>query len=174
MDTNDVVGKLKQGQHLVLTGGSPLRQQEKLIQFLYEFMERYNFKPYIEIENECTLMPFKEMIEIVDCWNNSPKLQNSWNLHELRYKPEVLKQLSGLQNSWFKFVVSEEKDWEDIVTGYLIPSLIRRDQVILMPMAGNRAELEANRPVAIKMAIENNVRYSTREHVEIWDQLTGV
>ncbi len=64
----DLPRKFKQGQHLVLTGGSPVQQQDKLIRFLNEFIVRYQFKPYIEIENEATLMPEDELIRLIDCW----------------------------------------------------------------------------------------------------------
>ena len=172
--TKDVVSCLAEGQHLVLTGGSPLLQQDMLLQFIRAFGERYQFYPFIEIENECTIKPNPELIPYISCWNNSPKLSNSGNVRQLRYQPEILKKLSSFKNSWFKFVVRDEADWNEIQTAYLDPLLIKREQIILMPRGGSRAELEQNRPNVVEMAVKYNVRYSTREHVVLWDKMTGV
>jgi len=53
----DLISKFKSGQHLVLTGGSPLKQQLSLVKFIDKFIEKYGFKPYIEVENEVVLKP---------------------------------------------------------------------------------------------------------------------
>lgn len=170
----DLIRKFKEGQHLILTGGSPVKQQDRLIDFFNEFEERYDFLPFIEIENEGTLMPKQELIDIVKIWNNSPKLSHSGNPDILRYRPKILFFLSTLENSWFKFVVSTEEDWQEIKRDFLDKGLIRKNQIVLMPLAGNRVELHQNREFVIELAVRENVRYSSREHVEVWDILTGV
>lgn len=171
---NDLIMKLFNGQHLVITGGSPLRQQDKLIRFISEFINVFHFKPFIEIENECTVMPHPGLIQYVNCWNNSPKLSNSGNLQSFRHHPLILQRLMALSNSWFKFVVSNERQWQEIEHEYLVPRLIRKDQIVLMPLGGDREELEQNRETVIEMAIRYNVRYSTREHIVVWDKKTGI
>ncbi len=174
MEQYDVIRKLKEGQHLVLTGGSPLKQQRPLIRFISKFIDRYGFKPYIEIENECTLIPEPGMIEFVDLWNNSPKLTNAKNPKGKQYRPYAIKLLAELQNSWFKFVVNSNADWYEIVDSFITPGLINKNQIVLMPMGASRAELLINRQIVINIAIRNNVRYSTREHIIVWDKKTGV
>jgi len=173
MDQVELPKKLFEGQHLVLTGGSPLKQQAMLVKFLWEFTNRYDFLPYIEIENECTLMPIPEMVNLVKIWNNSPKLANSGNIKELRIQPKILNYLNKLSNSWFKFVVEgTDEEWQEIEEDFL--PHIKKSQIILMPMAGSRAELERNRERVVQLTIQKGVRYCTREHVEIWDKMTGV
>jgi 7-carboxy-7-deazaguanine synthase len=174
IDASTLVDKLRSGQHLVLTGGSPLKQQQGLALFLQAFIERYGFKPFIEIENECTLMPAPGFSALIDVWNNSPKLQHSGNPDKLRYQPDILKHMSELPNAWFKFVVYRDEDWEEIDTSFLRPQLIRRDQVILMPLGSDRTELNNYRELAVEMAIRENVRYCSREHIVLWDRKTGV
>ena len=169
----DLISKLKDGQHLILTGGSPLRQQSRLIAFFDQFQLRYGFLPYIEIENECTLMPDPRMADLVRLWNNSPKLSHSKNPRQQRFKPHILKYLSGLDNAWFKFVIEHTDDWDEIRRDFLDTGLILKSQVVLMPLAGSREELHKNRHMVFEMAVANNVRYCTREHVELWDVLTG-
>jgi organic radical activating enzyme len=78
-EDNEVVSDLKLGHHLVLTGGSPLLQQKGLVELIDSFVERFGFKPYIEIENECTLVPSERMLEIVDCWNSRKKIIRQGN-----------------------------------------------------------------------------------------------
>ena len=166
--------KLQKGQHLVLTGGSPLLQQNRLKNFLPFLIADLGFKPYIEIENECVLKPDPVLVGLIDCWNNSPKLSNSEVPFERRYKPQVIQYTASLPNSWFKFVVSNDDDWNEIETGFLLPGLIKRNQIILMPQGATRAELELNQSIVVDMAIEYGVRYSSREHVAIWDKATGI
>lgn len=170
----DLVRKFKEGQRLVLTGGSPVLQQDSVVKFIQEFIKRYKFKPYIEIENECTLMPHDQLVNIVDLWNNSPKLSDSGNADFIRYQPRVLSYLSSLKNAWFKFVVSKEEDWEEIKSDFLDTNLIRKDQIVLMPLGATRQELIENREKVVEIAIRENVRYTTREHVIIWDRKTGI
>ena len=174
MDEFDVPRKLYEGQHLVLTGGSPLQQQDRLIMFLELFIKEYDFKPYVEVENECTIEPLPPLVKLVDCWNNSPKLRNSGNLDIVRYQPRILSYLSTLSNSWFKFVITNQDDWDEIRRDFIEKKLIKKDQIILMPQGASRQELETNRESVIQLAVENNVRYCTREHVILWDKATGV
>lgn len=174
MASYDLIKRFRQGQHLVLTGGSPLRQQDRLIHFFQEFIGRFDFLPYIEIENECTIQPKQQMISFVRCWNNSPKLNNSGNLRARRYQPAILRTLSSISNSWFKFVVTNEQDWNEIYEDFILPELIREDQIVLMPQGATRDELISNREEVVDIAIHHNVRYCTREHIILWDRKTGV
>jgi 7-carboxy-7-deazaguanine synthase len=174
IDATNLVEKLRKGQHLVLTGGSPLKQQERLTHFLQAFIKRYGFKPFTEVENECTLMPTSEFAGLIDVWNNSPKLRHSGNPDSLRYRPDILKHMSSLPHAWFKFVIAQEKDWEEIEASFLRPGLIRREQIILMPLGSDRIELGSHRELVVEMAIREGVRYCSREHIVLWDRKTGV
>lgn len=175
MDQFSLITKLKLGQHLVITGGSPLKQQERLIEFLQSFIKKYGFKPFIELENECVITPYIGMIRMVDQWNNSPKLGNSGNLYHLRHKSETLKMLSCLKNSWFKFVIcNAKKDWQEIETDYIMANLISKEQIILMPQGKTRKEILKNSPVVIELAVRENVRFNLREHIILWDNKIGI
>lgn len=167
MDYHALPKKLKEGQHLVITGGSPLKQQIALVHFFRSFYERYGFIPFIQIENECVLVPLPELISIVGIWNNSPKLENSGMRAQVRYFPEVIKKMSNLRNSYFKFVVASEDDWAQINYHFIQKGLIRKDQIFLMPLAGNISELSLNRGIVAELAVANNVRYTTREQLPL-------
>ncbi len=174
MEQNGLIDDLKAGHHFVITGGSPVKQQDALISFLEVLEIQYGFVPYVEIENECTLMPLPAFEFLVKCWNNSPKLSNSGNPRQSRYQPAVLQELSSYKNSWFKFVVEDETDWQEIQMDFLDPGLIQKDQIILMPVGRDIKELEQNRIPVVELAIKHGVRFTDRLHVTLWNTLTGV
>lgn len=170
----DLIGRFYNGQHLILTGGSPLKQERRLINFLYRFQERYGFKPFVEVENEAVLMPSKEFVDLADWWNNSPKLANSGMKPRVRIKPDVLKFMGQLPNSIFKFVVASQQDWEEIENDYIIPGFITKDKIVIMPEGQTQEELAKTREMAADMAIQYQVRFTDRLHVTIWNKKTGV
>lgn len=159
-------------QHIILTGGSPLKQQERLWDFIKKFIMWFGFKPFIELENEAVLIP-GPICNFVDVWNNSPKLSNSGMKEKIRVKPDVLRFMRDLgDSSWFKFVVSKEEDWEEIERDFL-PHILR-NQIILMPEGQTQWELAKVREVVVDMAIKHQVRYMDRLHVILWNKKTGV
>lgn len=170
----DLITKFRNGQHLILTGGSPLKQQRRLVAFIEAFINKYGFIPYIEIENESVLMPDADLAALISCWNNSPKLANSGMKERARYKPKVIKDLTQRPNSWFKFVVANESDWEEIKRDYLDSGLIQRNQIIIMPEGQTQEELSKTREMAANIAIREEVRFTDRLHVTIWDRATAV
>ncbi len=172
---SDLPDKLSHRQHLVITGGSPLLQQETITLFLKSFEEQFDFHPFTEIENECTIVPSDEILNYIDCWNNSPKLFNSGVLYTKRHNPEAIEKVAALgDEAWFKFVVSDESDWDEIFAHFIHPALISPDQVILMPEGATPEEIIEKRQMVIDMAIRYGVRYSTREHIMVWGKKTGV
>jgi len=174
MDSVGLPNKLLHGQHLVLTGGSPLCQQMSVLVFLEEFVKKYGFVPYVEIENECTIQPMYELVPYISCWNNSPKLSNSGNDVDRCYKPRILQNLSRLDNAWFKFVITSQKEWDEIDCLYISTTAIKKEQIILMPQGATKEELEANRETVIEIAIKHGVRYCTREHIVVWGKKIGI
>ena len=43
-----------------ITGGEPLLQQKRLLEWLATFVERFGFKPRIDFESNSTIMPKEE------------------------------------------------------------------------------------------------------------------
>lgn len=162
----------RKGQHLILTGGSPLKQQERLVKFIEFIEEVLGFKPYIEVENEAVRIPTTDFWTLVNRWNNSPKLSNSGMKERVRYKPDVIKYMANLPNSWFKFVISSEEDWKEIERDFL--PLMSREQIVLMPEGQTRQELQAHYDIVVNIAVRENIRMCDRFHVTIWDKKTGV
>jgi organic radical activating enzyme len=95
-------------------------------------------------------------------------------LFKRRHNPPVIKYLSDLPNSWFKFVIDCEEDWEEILEYFILPSLIKREQIILMPKGATLEELMSNRLMVAELAVKHNVRYCSREHIVLWNKKVGV
>ena len=174
MASSMLIPSLKHGQHLVITGGSPLLQQDHLVEFLYRFQKIYRFRPYVEIENECSLFPTSVMSQYISCWNNSPKLESSGNSALKRYNPLIIVDAASYANSWFKFVITKPEDWVEIDTKFLKPRYIDRSQVILMPEGATKAEVDANTEMVVQLAIREGVLFRTREHIVLWDKKIGI
>lgn len=173
-EKNGVIDDFIKGHHLVLTGGSPLYQQISLITFIDLLGDRYGMIPYIEIENECVLKPLSGFVKWVSCWNNSPKLESSGNTKRAAFKEDIIKMTASLKNSWFKFVITDGLDWLEIYENYLVTGLIDRSQIILMPEGETQERLKETRELTVNLAIREDVRFSDRLHITIWDKKTGV
>ena len=174
IEQTDLVSRFKKGHHLVITGGSPLLQQKQLALFLEAFQKKFQYPPFIEIENECTIQPIPELSRFIDCWNNSPKLCNSAVPYLKRHNKDILFNVAQYENSWFKFVIEGEEDWQEILDDFIIPRIIRKNQVILMPEGATPEEISAKREMVIDLAIKHGVIYSTREHIMVWGRRVGV
>lgn len=114
-------------KRLVITGGEPLLQNNNLDKLINKLPD-WKF----EIETNGTILPTRLMIEKGVQINCSPKLENSGNEKELRYKPEVLKFINQLSNSNFKFVVTCPDDILEIEQ-IVKECNIDNDKIILMP-----------------------------------------
>ena len=167
---------LRNGAHLVITGGSPLIQAHRLALFIRQLDQHLGFEPYIEIENDCTMrVDDLYLLNRVNCWNNSPKLSHSQIARAKRLKPQALVQMNKHTGmSWFKFVIRDDEDWQEIERQYLTPGHVSRSKIILMPCGASRQELEQHRVVVAEIAIRERVRYSDRLHVQLYDQRQGV
>ena len=158
--------------HLVITGGAPLLQQEKLASFLENLFSQGG-SCFVEIENEGTIRPNEMLQQLVCLWTCSPKLNNSGVDKDKRYKPKVIRALSCLETQ-FKFVIRGEEDWLEIQKDYLDNQLIFPHQIVLMPEGCSREELDKSRLAVAEIAMRESVKYCDRLHIVLYDQKTGV
>ncbi len=165
LSTHEVTQLIEQHncRQLVITGGEPLMQQEELEQLLRALPDDF----YIEVETNGTLLPTPYLFQRVDQWNVSPKLAHAGVEDALQ--PDILRHLAQHPNCWFKFVIQQESDWEEIA-----PLALPPQRIILMPCATSREELRAARPAIVALAIQHGVRFGDRLHLELWDKKKGV
>lgn len=159
--------------HLVWTGGEPLlkKNADQIYSFLM-FAKNKGFLFFSEIETNGTQYHknlFEEgLINLINC---SPKLSNSGIYKHIRCNEVVLNQLSILP-SYFKFVITSKDQWKEIETDFFMVPLFK---IILMP--GMDCLNENNTKVMKdiwELAQEKKVLFSTREHIHVWNKLTGV
>ena len=135
--------------HIVITGGEPLLQQNKLISLLKLIKgkkkgDNKSHYYYIEIETNGTVIPLKRIIHLVDQWNVSPKTANSFNEKngislENLYKKSLFI-FRDLENSFFKFVIDKSDDFKDI-EHYIQKYDLPKERLILMPQATTKEKL---------------------------------
>jgi len=154
--------------HLVITGGEPLLQQQGLTMLLEDLGSSY----FVEIETNGTIKPENEILEYVNQWNVSPKLANSNNKLDFYEKEECYHFFRKLKNSLFKYVVEDKNDLKEIeffIQKYDLP----RERVLVMPQASTRSELSLRDPIVKELGRIHHLGYSSRLHVEMWDNQRG-
>jgi organic radical activating enzyme len=160
---------IKNGAHVIITGGEPMLQQKNIEGFIQYIIQEINDTPFIEIETNGTIMPTDDMFNLVHQWNVSPKLANSGMTLQDRINNEVLTKLSKY-NTQFKFVVSSKEDWDEIKTINGIERLL----ITLMPAGSNQEELKETKELVAELCKENYLRLTNRLHIDIWNKKTGV
>lgn len=163
---------LKQGAHLVLTGGEPLIQQSALINFINTL--DLQTQPYIEIETNATLKFEPEFLVRIDQINASPKLNFAGDPKTKRYQPEVLEQLAQAPQTYFKFVINDPKQIDEIFNNYIDPYQIKHEKIYLMPEGGTSEILHRHSPMVVELCKQYHFNYSPRLHIDIWGETTGV
>lgn len=153
-----------QAPGLVITGGEPLMQAqalEKLLPLLPADM-------FIEVETNGTIAPTPLLVQRINQWNVSPKLQHAGN-KECTLVADVLRNFVKTQKAWFKFVVNGEKDWPSI-QALKLP----QDKIILMPCAATLEQLNDSRLKVVELCLTHKVRFGDRLHVALWGDKKGV
>jgi 7-carboxy-7-deazaguanine synthase len=174
IETLDFVQRLQAGVHLVITGGEPLLQQDRLLHWLEWLEQQYKLRPTIEVETNATIIPLPDLDARVSYWNTSPKLQNSGMPEASRVFEPVLHWFAQNPKTMSKFVIGSESDWCEINRDFIQTGLIDRKQIVLMAAADSRESLMRTNKQVADICIRESVRMCTRLHVEIWDRLTGV
>lgn len=192
-------------RNLVITGGEPLIQRKGL-ERLFEMIGN-SLK--ISFETNGTLEPMIDQfsshkityivspkLKSSSCFEGSGvplKIQeaherNRINIENLT-KFVYLAKNGTLANAYFKFVVSNEEDIEEIKSIYNriidhIKKILRDDDwnisdvlnkmFILMPCGETEEKLQKCREFCVNQCIQNGWRYSDRLHITIWGTKRGV
>lgn len=154
MEITDIAEKIKEFpcQHLVITGGEPLLQQQHILDLLKLLPDHY-----VEIETSGSLDTF--LNDVVDHYNCSPKLENSGNKTKLKTFPP--------EKTYFKFVVDSENDLAEIKE-FIKKYKIDRKKVLLMPQGIGKREITQRSQWLAEICKSENLRFSPRLHINIW------
>lgn len=151
---------------VVISGGEPLLQQSELEALLRELKQAGK---RIEVETAGTITP--RLGELVDQWNVSPKLTNSGNPLERRYKPDVLRAFEATGRAIFKFVACDPSDLDEIAS--MVDECGLTD-VWVMPEGTDAATLEKRSAVLADAVIARGWNLTTRLHILLWGDKRGV
>ena len=153
---------------VVVTGGEPLLQQSHLPPLLVPLRAR---GIDVEIETAGTLAPSAEIVDLVTRFNVSPKLANSGNDLDRRYRPEVLRALQATGKAAFKFVAVEEADLDEIAA--MVDECGLTD-VWVMPEGTDPETIVERSRALIDPVLARGWNLTTRLHVLLWGDRRGV
>lgn len=153
---------------LVVSGGEPLLQQRRLIPVLEPLVQ---FGWRIEVETAGTIKPTRELTDLVNQFNISPKLENSGNDLKTRYKPAVLSSLQGTGKAAWKFVVTCPEDLDEVEHVVNMNSL---NPVYIMPEGKNREDVERCQSDIVGAVLNHGWNLTTRLHVLLYGNRRGV
>lgn len=168
------IDALQKGAHLVITGGEPLLQDKSLAGFLTYFIQRYLFKPFIEVETNGTITPDPSCDHFIDHYNVSFKTENSGMKPKTFLNPNSVLFFSKRTNVSFKCVVSEKQDIDSFMKHFVIPYDLDRSRILCMPAADSQESLHQLGPHVVEWCKAYCFRYSSRLHISLWDKKTGV
>jgi 7-cyano-7-deazaguanosine (preQ0) biosynthesis protein QueE len=148
----------------VITGGEPLLQQREIKALVDGLRVERGWR--VEVETAGTIAPQLE----VDQWNVSPKLANSGNPTERRYKPDVLAAFNHTGRAVFKFVIAAPADLDEVADIVRAGDL---SNIWLMPEGVDAATLAARLQWLAPAAIDRGWNVTTRLHIAIWGDERG-
>lgn len=169
---------IEDGAHLILTGGEPMVQQDSLADMV-SYFEEQGTSPFVEVETNGSIYPEEQMREHIDQYNISPKLTNAGMRKDVVYHPENMRRFAQLNeqedvNADLKIVVNDKSDWSEVRDDYVEQDWFDKDNIFLMPAGLNQEKIGMSDTDVAELAVDNNLNYSDRLQVRIWNEVTGV
>jgi 7-carboxy-7-deazaguanine synthase len=155
---------------VVISGGEPMLQWRQLCE-MFEAHAVFS-QTAIEIETAGTIAP-RDFTHVYARFNVSPKLENSGNPKQQRYRPKALRAFAEFEDAIFKFVVAAPEDFaeiDEIVAECEIP----RGAVYVMPEGVNATDVQEHARMVAEEVISRGWRLTTRLQVELWGNKRGV
>lgn len=169
--SHEHIKRLKDGAHLIITGGEPLLHQEAIVHFLYYLQISMGLTPYTEIETNGTIVPVEALRKMIDRWNVSFKLSSTGEPFTRRVNETALGVFSRMRTT-FKIVISGESDIQELLQDF--HDLVDFKKIMLMPAGDTQELLNARRRMVMEHARDLGFMYSDRLHILGWNQKTGV
>jgi 7-carboxy-7-deazaguanine synthase len=180
LSINDAKSEIERAglNHLVVTGGEPMLQQDPLV-ILFRRLKSQNADGktpfFIEIETNGSIKPERELIPLVDQWNVSPKLESSGNSRFSREKGDPLRTFADLPNSFFKFVIATQTFNQDLTE---VESLASRfdlapGKIILMAEGTDAAILKDRTQALAQICEKKGYRITPRLQIMLWGNKRG-
>ena len=174
-EINKLIPNNYQKPLIIITGGEPMLYNENEI--LINILEYYISRGYeVWFETNGTIAPDFEKYQIYKKCNFaiSPKLSNSGEPKEKRFKPEIIDTiLTNTKDSHLKFVLNKDLIGKEEIEEMLskIPTYAK---VFIMPQGGNKNELNESSKNVFLYALERGFHYSDRIHIRVFNDLEAI
>jgi len=167
--TDDIVAQIEamSVSRVVVTGGEPMIQQGRLVDFL-EAARRRQWA--VEIETNGTIAPRPDVAPLVTQFNVSPKVRGSGVPAATALREGALTALRDTGRAVFKFVASEPAQLDDVEQ---VVKAFRLAPVMIMPAGTTPDEILS---VARKLAdpvLAKGWELTTRLHILLWGDERG-
>lgn len=175
LDCKQTLEDLSKGEinHIVITGGEPLIQQD-LVRIGNLFFDSHY---HVTIETNGTI--YREGLSRAfmsispKLLSSYPKQKRGFGIHKRNniFISSIEKWIS--ENKYqLKFVINEERDLSEVKEIVSILN-INPDNVFLMPQGLTREQIGEKKDFIIKGCLENGFRYSPRLHIDLWGNVRG-
>jgi len=162
----EIITEIKRynSKHLVVTGGEPLIHQTELSPIL-EALKADSF--FIEVETNASITPSPNLLKLIDQFNASPKISNSGVLVGSRLRSNSLRALALSGKTWFKFVICNQGDLEEleeVINKFDLP----RDRIILMPEGTDPETLKQRSRWIVDICKKKGFTFSPRLQITLF------
>ena len=156
---------------IVITGGEPLMQKGRLAPLITAIKEACG-PVWVEIETNGSVLPTRDLIPLINQFNVSPKLSHSGNDMAVAQREQSLTAFAALPSSWFKFVISEPGDVEEVLR-ISDRYKIAHDRVFLMPLGTSSKDIRDRSGWIIDKCLKHGFRFTDRLHIHIFGDTRG-
>ena len=158
-------------ERLVVTGGEPLLQPGPLAELLTRLRAAAPAL-HVEVETNGTRALTPALDPLIDQLNVSPKLGHSGN-GAMAVVPAVLARFAADRRAWFKFVVEERGDVEEVVA-LAAAHRLSADRILLMAEGRSSDVLRERQAWLEPLCAERGWRFTDRAHIHLWGDARGV
>ncbi|WP_329007625.1 7-carboxy-7-deazaguanine synthase QueE [Micromonospora rifamycinica] len=154
---------------LVITGGEPLLQQDRLLPVVEAVTEAGR---RVEIETNGTVVPLTDLVASTASFNVSPKLPGFAGARDgrRRINPAALSALVASGRAVFKFVATCTAELDEIAR---LQERFGLDPVWVMPEGTNSKEVLGGMRDLADAVIARGWHLSSRLHVLLWEDTRG-
>lgn len=154
-------------QLVVITGGEPLLQQSFLIELTLAWTQAGR---RVEVETNGTIAPVPELVDVVTCFNVSPKLANSGIGTDRRVRARALESFATTGKAVFKFVVRDVGDLDEVD---LLVQRFGLSPVWVMPEGDTAVGVLAGMRSIADDVVARGWNLSARLHTLLWGDTRG-
>lgn len=169
----EILSKCEDVKSLVISGGEPLLQQDRLIPLLKQLKSN---EWWIEVETNGTIAPTDDFASLVDQFNCSPKTGNSGpdNPYKDRIIPSALEKIVSCgDKATFKFVIQSDEDVVEVMS-LIMQVRIQPKSVYLMP-EGRTTQEQLDRQERVKLMAQTlGYNFTPRLHILEFGTKRGV